>query len=269
MADLEKLQEHLLGLGRVILGYSGGVDSGFLAVAAVHSLGPERFLAVMGRSASYPEVQVEAALQLARQFDIPLLQVHTNELQNPDYLKNSPDRCYFCKSELWTQLRSIRTEQGFDTIMDGTNADDLQDHRPGARAAREQEVRSPLAELGWTKQDIRSAARQLGLPAWAAPAAPCLASRVRYGLEVTSERLRQVEEAEAFLRSIGVTGDLRVRHHGSRASVEVSPDQMAGLRSRWASVGAEFVNLGFEAVELDPTGYRRGALLSIAPQSGQ
>jgi pyridinium-3,5-biscarboxylic acid mononucleotide sulfurtransferase len=269
MTDLKALHEHLLGLGRVVLGYSGGVDSGFLAVAAVQSLGPERFLAVIGRSPSYPEVQAEAAVQLAHQFDIPLLQVHTNELQNPDYLKNSPDRCYFCKSELWTQLRSIREERGFDTIMDGTNADDLREHRPGRRAGREHEVRSPLAELGWTKQDIRTAARQLGLPTWAAPAAPCLSSRVRYGLEVTSERLRQVEEAEAFLRSLGVSGDLRVRHHGSKASVEVSPDQMCRLRSRWTAIDAEFANLGFEAVELDPAGYRRGALLSVVPQSGQ
>jgi uncharacterized protein len=268
MADLKALHEHLLGLGRVILGYSGGVDSGFLAVAAVRALGPDRFLAVMGRSASYPEVQAEAALQLAHQFDIPLLQVHTNELQNPDYLKNSPDRCYFCKSELWAQLRTIREDRGFETIMDGTNTDDLREHRPGARAVREHGVRSPLAELGWTKQDIRVAARQLGLPTWAAPAAPCLASRVRYGLEVTSERLRQVEEAEAFLRFIGVTGDLRVRHHGSKATVEVLPDQMGRLRSQWSSIDAEFTNLGFEVVELDPVGYRRGGLLTIAPRSG-
>jgi uncharacterized protein len=268
MADLQKLREHLLGLGRVLLGYSGGVDSGLLAVAAVQTLGPERFLAVMGRSASYPEVQAETAIQLARQFDIPLLQVHTNELQNPDYFKNTPDRCYFCKAELWTHLGSVREECGFDTIIDGTNADDLREHRPGARAARERAVQSPLAELGWTKQDVRLAARQLGLTTWAAPAAPCLSSRVRYGLEVTSERLRQVEQGEAFLRSIGVSGDLRVRHYGDRARLEVLPDQMARLKAQWSTIDAKFATLGFEAVELDPAGYRRGALLTIAPLPG-
>jgi uncharacterized protein len=268
MADLQKLREHLTGLGRVILGYSGGVDSGLLAVAATQALGSERFLAVMGRSESYPEVQADGALQLARQFDIPLLQLHTNELQNPDYQKNSTERCYFCKSELWDRLSSVLTDRGFDTVIDGTNADDLQEHRPGARALREHGVRSPLAELGWTKQDVRSAARQLGLPIWDAPAAPCLSSRVQYGLEITSERLRQVEQAEAFLRSLGVTGDLRVRHHGRTAKVEVSPDQIEPIQSQWSSIDAEFATLGFEAVELDPAGYRRGALLTIAPFQG-
>jgi pyridinium-3,5-biscarboxylic acid mononucleotide sulfurtransferase len=265
MADLENLREHLSGLGRVILGYSGGVDSGLLAVTGVQALGPERFLAVMGRSASYPQVQAEAALQLARQFDIPLLQVHTTELQNPDYLKNSPDRCYFCKSELWTRLESVREEYGFEAVIDGTNTDDLREHRPGARAGGERQVRSPLVELGWTKQDVRLAARDLGLPMWDAPAAPCLSSRVRYGLEVTSERLAQVEEAEAFLRSLGVTGDLRVRHYGDRAKVEVTPAQIGLLRGQWTRIQAYLMSLGFSAVELDQAGYRRGALLTIAP----
>ena len=268
MADLQNLREHLSGLGRVVLGYSGGVDSGLLAVAATQALGSERFLAIMGRSASYPEVQAETALQLARQFDIPLLQLHTNELENPDYLRNSTDRCYFCKSELWTRLHSVLKERGFDTLIDGTNADDLGEHRPGARAGREQEVRSPLAELGWTKQDVRVAARMLGLPTWDAPAAPCLSSRVRYGLEISSDRLRQVEQAEAFLRSLGVTGDLRVRHHGRTARIEVSPDQMEAVLSHWSAIDAELGSLGFEAVELDPAGYRRGALLTIAPSLG-
>ena len=267
MADLEILLAHLSTLGRVLLGYSGGVDSGLLAVAARQALGRENFLAVTGRSASYPAVQAQAAAELAGRFDVPVVEIETVELEDPRYLRNSTDRCYFCKSELWARLHDIAREGGFDTIIDGTNADDLGEHRPGTRAAVERHIRSPLAELGWTKQDIRDAARRLGLPIWNAPAAPCLSSRVLYGLEITPERLRQVEQGEAYLRSLGVIGDLRVRHLGGNARVEVAPDQLESLRTRWDTVAAFFGALGFDAVELDPNGYRRGGLLALAPRS--
>jgi uncharacterized protein len=267
MSDLEILRAHLATLGRVVLGYSGGVDSGLLAVVAHQTLGIERFLAVTGRSASYPTVQADAAVELARRFDVPILEVETHELENPDYLRNSTERCYFCKSELWTSLHKLARERGFDTIIDGTNADDLGEHRPGLRAASEQSIRSPLAELGWTKQDVRDAARELGLPTWNAPASPCLSSRVVYGLEITAERLRQVEEGEAYLRSIGITGDLRVRHHGRHARLEVAPDQMDRARANWETIDVIFAKLGFSTVELDPKGYRRGGLLTIAPRT--
>ena len=267
MANLEILRAHLLGLGRIVLGYSGGVDSALLAVVGARALGKGRFLAVTGRSPSYPEVQYRNAVELARRFEIPLLEIDTHELEDPRYLSNSTDRCYFCKSELWTRLHEVARERGFDAVIDGTNADDLGEHRPGLRASEEHQVRSPLAELGWTKRDVREAARELELPTWDAPAAPCLSSRVRYGLEITSERLRQVEEGEAFLRSLGVTGDLRVRHHGRKARLEVTPDQMDRLRAQWSSIDAEFSSLGFDEVELDPAGYRRGALLTIASHS--
>jgi uncharacterized protein len=267
MADLETLRAHLLGLGRVVLGYSGGVDSALLAVVGARALGAGRFLAVTGRSPSYPEVQYRNAVELARRFEVPLLEVDTHELEDPRYLSNSTDRCYFCKSELWLRLVAVAGERGFDAVIDGTNADDLGEHRPGLRAAAEHHIRSPLAELGWTKADVRQAARELELPTWDAPSAPCLSSRVLYGLEITSERLRQVEEGESFLRSLGVTGDLRVRHHGRKARLEVTPDQMDRLRAQWSSIDAEFSSLGFDVVELDPAGYRRGALLTIAPHS--
>lgn len=267
MADLEILRSHLAQLGRVILGYSGGVDSALLAVVGSRTLGPQRFLAVTGRSASYPEHQYRNAVELAQRFDVPLLEIETQELEDPRYLSNSTDRCYFCKSELWTRLAGVARERGFDSIIDGTNADDLGEHRPGLRASAERSVRSPLAELGWTKEDVRQASRALGLPGWNAPAAPCLSSRVRYGLEITTERLRQVEDAESYLRSLGVTGDLRVRHHGSKARVEVAPDQMARVRAHWEAIDAKLAGMGFEAVELDPEGYRRGGLLAIALRS--
>jgi uncharacterized protein len=267
MADFEKLGEHLTRMGRVLLGYSGGVDSALLAVAGVRSLGSGRFVAVIGRSASYPEVQYRSALELAREFAVPVREIDTHELEDPRYLGNSTDRCYFCKSELWARLHQLRTELGFDNLIDGTNADDLGEHRPGLRASREQSVRSPLAELGWTKDDIRRAACDLGLPIWDAPASPCLSSRVRYGLQITSGRLRQVEQGEGFLRSLGVIGDLRVRHLGGTARVEVLPQQMALLRSHWDAIDREFARLGFAAVELDPDGYQRGGLLAVAPHS--
>ena len=263
MTPLDTLRGYLLHFDRALLGYSGGVDSALLAVVGREVLGVHRFLAVIGRSASYPEVQHQAAIDLARRFDVPLLEVETRELADPRYRANPTDRCYFCKTELWTRLREVAVDRGFDTILDGTNADDLSEHRPGKKAAGEHGVRSPLAELGWPKAAVREASRQLGLPDWDAPASPCLSSRVLYGLEITPTRLRQVEEGEAFLRSVGVEGDLRVRHHGDRARVEVASNEMDGVRRQWRAVEEFFARLGFASVELDPAGYRRGGLLAL------
>jgi len=263
MHDVARLQEHLRNLGRVLLGYSGGVDSALLAVAAAEAVPPGRFLAVIGRSASYPEAQYRTALALARQFNIPLREVDTRELEDPRYLANATDRCYFCKSELWTRLDAIAGAERFDVIIDGTNRDDLGEHRPGVAAGAEHRVRSPLAELGMGKAQIRESARALGIPIWDAPAAPCLSSRIRYGLPVTPDRLRQVELGEALLRSLGVVGDLRVRHLGDRGRIEVGPDQFPRLESRWSEIEAGFAELGFGSVERDARGYRRGSLLVL------
>lgn len=265
MPDLARLESHLASFGRVLLGYSGGVDSALLAVAATRALGAGRFLAVIGRSPSYPEVQYQAALELARQFGIPLEQLATGELDDPAYRANTPDRCYFCKQELWTQLARLAQARGFDTILDGTNADDLSEHRPGLRASAQHGIRAPLAELGWTKAEVRAAARALGLPTWDAPASPCLSSRIQYGLEVTPQRLAQVEAAEAMLRGLGVVGDLRVRHRGEHASVEVQPAMVALVEAEWPAVVRGLTALGFATAALDPRGYRRGALVAELP----
>ncbi|MEP6573626.1 MAG: ATP-dependent sacrificial sulfur transferase LarE [Gemmatimonadota bacterium] len=265
MSDVAGLRAHLSTYGRSLLGYSGGVDSAVLAVACRLELGDRGFLAVIGRSDSYPASQYEGAVSIAGTFDIPLLEVSTREMEDPNYVSNPANRCYFCKSELWRRLGEVALERGFETILDGTNADDLREHRPGARAAGEQQVRSPFVELGWTKAMVRDAARELGIPIWDAPAQPCLSSRVEYGLSITPERLRQVERGEAFLRSLGIRGDLRVRHHGPRARLEVTPSDMSGLEERWVEVEHFFSGLGFESVELDPLGYRRGSLLLTLP----
>ncbi len=268
MTSITALETHLAGLGRVMLGYSGGVDSALLAVAARRALGRDRFLAVIGRSDSYPAVQYQAALDTARRFDIPLLETTTRELENPDYRANAPDRCYFCKTELWSRVGELARARGFDTVIDGTNADDLKEHRPGARAAGEHQVRSPLFELGWTKAMVRAAAREAEIPIWDAPAAPCLSSRLQYGIEVTPERLRQVEAAEDFLRRLGISGDLRVRHRGDLASIEVVEAMRPRIEADWARIDSQLRGLGFREVQLDPRGYRRGGLLAELPVLG-
>ena len=267
MPELGALRAEFARLESVVLGFSGGVDSTLLAVVGTESLGPGRFLAVMGLSPSYPEVQRLAARDLAGRFRIPLQELETRELDDSRYAANPTNRCYFCKTELWVRLRSVAAERGYRAVMDGTNADDLGEHRPGLRAAAEHGIRSPLADLGWTKADVRAAARQLGIPNWDAPSAPCLSSRIQYGLGVTEPRLRQVESGEAFLRSLGVTGNLRVRHLGDRARLEVEPGEFDVLDHRWNDVQRFFGELGFTSVERDVQGYRRGSLLTLAPSA--
>ncbi len=264
MRDLAALERHLAAMGRVVLGYSGGVDSSLLAVAGTRALGPGHFLAVTGESASYPAAQWRAAEDCARRFAVPLRTLATAELDDPRYRANDPDRCYFCKRELWSRLSALARAEGFDAVIDGTHAEDLSGHRPGLRAAEELGVRSPLAELGWTKVEIREAARALGIPGWDAPSSPCLSSRIRYGLEVTPARLGQVEAAEALLRRLGVRGDLRVRHLGDTASVEVRAEEFALVDAHWDLIAAELADLGFAAAERSPRGYRPGALLALA-----
>jgi pyridinium-3,5-biscarboxylic acid mononucleotide sulfurtransferase len=243
----------------VCIGYSGGVDSVFLAKAALDTLGPTRVLAVTGRSASYPAVQHQTALDCVRGLGIPHLEVETHELEDPGYVANAPSRCYHCKDELWGRLGRIAAERGLRTVVDGSNADDAADHRPGARAAREHGVRSPLQEAGLTKSDIRLLSRRASLPTWDQPASPCLASRIAYGLEVTTDRLAQVEHAESALRQEGLR-EFRVRHHGDVARVEVAPAELPRAADAVARSARRLRSLGFQRVLLDVEGYRRGAL---------
>jgi pyridinium-3,5-biscarboxylic acid mononucleotide sulfurtransferase len=266
-AGIEKqarLEELLRDCDSVCIGYSGGVDSAYLAVVATRVLGPARVLAVTGISAAYPAVQREMALRCVRAFGIPHLEVETGELADPSYAANPSNRCYFCKRELWSTLLPIARERGLQVVIDGSNADDLADHRPGARAAAERHVRSPLQEAGLTKAEIRALSRTLGLPTWDLPAAPCLASRLPYGLAVTPLRLRQVEAAEEALRRHGFR-EFRVRHHGDAARLEVAPAELPRAVRRSAALAAELRAIGFARVLLDVEGYRRGALNEALP----
>jgi len=247
-----------------LVGYSGGVDSALLAVVLRQELGRDRMLAGVGRSASFPTAQWATARAVALRFDVPLVELDTHELEDPDYLANPTNRCFFCKTELWRRLVPEARGRGLAIVCDGTNADDLREHRPGYAAGQAAGVRSPLAEAGLAKADVRQAARGLGLPVWDAPAAPCLSSRVAYGMPITSHRLAQVERAEAYLRELGVTGDLRVRHHGDLggARIEVEPQWVPWVTERLTAVRERLTALGFAAVEVDPRGYRRGSLLA-------
>ena len=248
--------------GSALIGFSGGVDSTYLACVAVDALGGDCVLAVIGRSASYPAEQWTRAREVAHQFRIPLLELDTDELSDERYAANPVNRCYFCKGELWAKLRPVAEGRGLAVVVDGTNADDAGDYRPGRRAADEAGVRSPLLELGFTKDEIRALSRARGLPTWAVPSSPCLSSRLPYGFAVTPERLRQVEVAERALRDAGIAGDLRVRHHGDLARVEIDGAALdEWLDTNRASVlRAAVASAGFTRVTIDLAGFRSGSL---------
>ena len=257
-----ELVEWLRTRGSALLGFSGGVDSAYLAHVALETLGPDRFLGVIGRSASYPEEQWLEARRVADRFDIPVLEVDTRELADPSYAANPANRCYFCKAELWGRLVPLARERGFAAVIDGTNADDRGDYRPGAAAAGEMQVESPLAIVGLTKAEIRALSRRRGLGGWDRPASPCLSSRIPYGTAVTPERLRRIELAERALRELGIAGDLRVRYHGNLARIELSRAEL----SRWLAPDARarirdaVRSAGFTRVAIDLAGFRSGSL---------
>ena len=252
----------LRGRGRVAIGYSGGVDSAYLAVVARRTLGADNTLAIIGRSASYPAEQWATARRVAESFAIEVLELDTDELNDPRYAANPSNRCYFCKSELWSKLVPLARARGYDTVIDGTNADDLGDYRPGAQAALEHTVTSPLAAVGFTKAEIRVRSRALGIPTWSQPSSPCLSSRLPYGTSVTPQRLGQVERAERALRALGITDDLRVRYHDDLARVELSRAALAVWLdpARLGELHAAVQSAGFARVALDLRGFRSGSL---------
>ena len=263
-----RLRDRLASFDSLIVAFSGGVDSAYLGWVATQVLGTSA-LCVTADSPSYPDHHRRLALRIARDFSLHHEVIHTSELDVPEYRANPTNRCYYCKHELYTALTQVARARGFGTIADGNNADDRGDYRPGRQAAREFGVRSPLDEVGLTKEEIRGLSQRAGLPTWNEPASACLSSRIPYHSSVTHEKLRTIERAEEALRALGFR-ICRVRHHDRLARVEIGCDELPralqpALRER---IVEELQSLGYEDVEIDPKGYRLGSLnegLSLRP----
>jgi uncharacterized protein len=262
-AKEERLLERLAGLGSALVAYSGGVDSSYLLWAAQRALGA-RVLGVIGRSDTFAHSQMERALAEAGRLGVAVRVVGTAELDDPRFRDNPPDRCYHCKSELFTKLAPLAEAGGFAAVLDGSNADDLRDYRPGRRAGEERGVLSPLAEVGLGKAEIRALSRRAGLASWDQPAMPCLSSRFPYGTRITSGKLHQVEAAEAWLRGRGFR-ECRVRHHGPVARLELPLGELSRLTREPArsQIVSALSALGFAYVALDLAGFRSGSLNEV------
>ncbi len=256
---LRRAREVVRGLESVLVAYSGGVDSTLLLKLALDELGSDSVLAVLASSPAYPELEQRQARELAAQLGAPLLEVQTREVEQEEYLRNHPDRCYHCREELFSTLEPLREERGLRHLAYGATADDAQDHRPGHGSAVRRGVRFPLLEAGLGKAAIRAAARELGLPNWDKPSFACLSSRIPHGTRVTLDALRQIEAAEAAVKALGFR-QVRVRHHDQVARLEVEPEDILRLIEVRDQVVAALREAGYAFVALDLEGYASGRL---------
>ncbi|MHC4123554.1 MAG: ATP-dependent sacrificial sulfur transferase LarE [Planctomycetota bacterium] len=255
------LQKILKDLGKVVVAYSGGVDSTFLLKVAVETLGNKNVLACISVGPSLPQNQYAQAIKTAEKIGANVQTIKTDELKDSNYSANKADRCFHCKSYLYKELAEVAKKEGYNHVACGSNLDDKEDYRPGNRAADVFGVHSPLMEAGFSKDDIRQLSRQMDLPTADMPASPCLASRVIYGLDITEQRLAQIEEAEDFLKQLGFT-EFRVRHHDTVARIEVHPEDMDKIvdESLRLKIVEKLKSLGFKFVALDLDGFRSGSL---------
>jgi uncharacterized protein len=263
---MDRAEERLRELGRIVAPYgsalvafSGGVDSSLALAICARALPKGKVLAVTSNNETYLPSELDLAREFAGSLGVEHLIVNTRELDNPDYASNPANRCYFCKSTLYSDLRRIAGERGYACVVDGANADDEGDYRPGRKAAKELEVVSPLSLAGVGKAEVRELAKHLGLPSWDKPALACLSSRFPYGQEITAEKLAQVARAEEFLREQGFR-QVRVRHHGEIARLEVGPEEMERAFALREKISAELREAGFLYVALDMSGYASGSL---------
>lgn len=265
IAKEERLRELFRGLESVIVAYSGGVDSSYVAYVANAELGT-RAVCITGQSASLPSYQNAEIDRVVKNFGFNHEVINTDELQLPGYRANNGDRCFFCKDELYGKLESVARSRGIEYIVDGSTIDDLEDYRPGRQAAKQHAVRSPLIEVGLNKNEVRELSRRATLPTWDKPASPCLSSRIAYGTTVTIERLQNVDRGEEILREFGFR-EFRVRHHDTLVRLEISPAEMDRVLQKDVidQLAARFRELGFKYVTLDLHGFRSGSMNEALP----
>ncbi len=259
LQEYERLLSVLQGLGRVVVCYSGGVDSTLLLRAALDALGKERVLALIARSETYPEREIEEAVAFAASCEAPYEVIETDEMGDDCFLRNTTERCYYCKQHLFGRAREIARARGFDHVVEGSNVDDQGDYRPGRRAGKELAIRSPLLEAGLTKRQIRQISEALGLPTHDKPSLACLASRIPYGTRVEADILHKIERSEEFLRSLGI-GQVRVRYHGQVARIEVLEEDFDKVMTLKDDIADALNKAGFLYVTLDLKGYRTGSM---------